>query len=338
MGVARTAADASQSLALDANALAGLRRQARESPEQALSKAAGQFEALFLNMVLKQMRESLPKDGPLDSDTMRTYTSMFDQQIAQHLSNRGIGLRDALERQLAKRIGNGDAAKVGNAPSTVPKIDATRTPAASPTSSPTTPPDAANRATATGTGLTSRIQSFIDNLRPHAEKAAAALGVPAQVLIAQAGLETGWGRSQPRNADGSVSHNLFGVKATGSWSGATIAAATTEFVQGAAIRTVEKFRAYGSYADAFNDLTRVLGGKRYAGALANANDPAAYAKSLQQAGYATDPRYADKLTRAIHAVSRQLAATTPSDRTRLAQTAPIQESAPAADIRSNPTA
>jgi flagellar protein FlgJ len=128
------------------------------------------------------------------------------------------------------------------------------------------------------------------------------------------------------------------VKATGHWNGATIAAATTEFVQGTAVRAIEKFRAYGSYADAFSDLTRVLGSKRYAGALANANDPAAYARSLQQAGYATDPSYADKLTRAIHAVTRQLAAGAPPDRSRLAQAAPIQDSAPTADIRSNPAA
>ena len=333
MTLGRTPADVSQSLALDANALAGLRRQARESPEQALSKAAGQFEALFLNMVLKQMRESLPKVGPLDSDTMRTYTSMFDQQIAQHLSSRGIGLRDALERQLAKRIGSGDAPKPANAATSASKGDATR---AAPT--PTAPPAVAAVPTPPSSGAMSRIQSFIENLRPHAEKAAAALGVPAQLLIAQAGLETGWGKRQPRNADGSVSHNLFGVKATAKWNGATIAAATTEYVQGTAVRAVEKFRAYGSYADAFNDLTRVLGSKRYAGALANANDPAAYAKGLQQAGYATDPSYADKLTRAIHAVSRQLAAVAPLDRPRLVQAAAIQDSAPAADIRSNPAA
>ena len=108
----RSTADASQAFALDANALAGLRKEARESPDQALSKAAGQFEALFMQMVLKQMRETLPKDGPLDSDTMRSYTSMFDQQLAQQLSSRGIGLREALERQLAKRMGLADSSSV----------------------------------------------------------------------------------------------------------------------------------------------------------------------------------------------------------------------------------
>ena len=314
MTIGRTPADAAQALALDANALAGLRRQAREAPEQALSKAAGQFEALFLNMVLKQMRETLPKDGPLDSDTMRTYTSMFDQQIAQHLSTRGIGLREALERQLAKRI-------------------------APPTAPPTTPPKAQVEAKTTPlpanpVRASSTVQAFVEKLRPHAEKAAAALGVPAQLLIAQAGLETGWGRSQPRTASGGESHNLFGVKAGKRWSGATIAAATTEFVQGAAVRTVEKFRAYGSYADAFGDLAKVLGSRRYADAIANAQDPAAYAKGLQRAGYATDPAYAEKLTRAIRMVSGPFANATPTAGAIVAQAAPAQDPARSADSRS----
>lgn len=348
MGIGRTPADASQALALDASALSSLRRQARESPEQALHKAAGQFEALFLNMVLKQMRETLPKDGPLDSDTMRTYTSMFDQQIAQHLSARGMGLRDALVRQLSKRMGSdaASATSTTNAPTnaTKPTIRADVTKAYGVVSAaPQSVVPAGNTTSVESTAapsasVTSRIQAFVEKLRPHAEKAAAALGVPVQMLIAQAGLETGWGRSQPRNADGSVSHNLFGVKATDKWNGATVAAATTEFVQGAAVRTVEKFRAYGSYADAFNDLTRLLGSRRYADAIANAGDPAAYAKSLQRAGYATDPAYAEKLTRAIHTVTRQLAANGPADATRVARAVPAQDPAGAADIRSNPHA
>ena len=339
MGIGRTPGDAAQALALDANALAGLRRQARESPDQALSKAAGQFEALFLNMVLKQMRETLPKDGPLDSDTMRTYTSMFDQQVAQHLSSRGIGLREAIERQLAKRINDAKPAPAtdaappagGTSPQTPqPKLERARTPL------PAHPkveasPDVSSR-------VASTVQAFVDKLRPHAEKAATALGVPAQLLIAQAGLETGWGRNQPRNADGSASHNLFGVKAGRRWTGTTVAAATTEFVQGAAVRTVEKFRAYGSYADAFGDLTRVLGSRRYADALANAADPAAYANSLQRAGYATDPAYADKLTRAIRMVAQQFAADRPTDGPKLAQAQAPQDPARPADIPFDPPA
>lgn len=331
MGIGPTAADAAQAFALDANALAGLRRQARESPDQALSKAAGQFEALFLNLVLKQMRETLPKDGPLDSDTMRAYTSMFDQQVAQQLGSRGIGLREAIERQLAKRIAGAAPGANAASPGTgasgsilEPKREVTKPPL---------PAQPKAETVQSFSSAASTVQAFVEKLRPHAEKAAAALGVPAQLLIAQAGLETGWGRSQPRNADGSASYNLFGMKAGRRWMGATIAAATTEFVQGAAVRTVEKFRAYGSYADAFGDLTRVLGSRRYADALANAADPAAYAKSLQRAGYATDPAYADKLTRAIHMVSQQFATARPSDGPRIAQADAIQDPGRPADIR-----
>ena len=325
MGIGRASSEAAQSLALDANALAGLRRQARESPDKALSKAAGQFEALFLNMVLKQMRETLPKDGPLDSDTMRTYTSMFDQQIAQHLSSRGIGLREAIERQLAKRITGAGAVVPSQSNGISPKaVERAQVPLLQPK---------VDAIVGSASNVVSSVQSFVEKLRPHAEKAATALGIPAQLLIAQAGLETGWGRSQPRNPDGSASHNLFGVKAGARWTGATIAAATTEFVQGAAVRTVEKFRAYGSYTDAFGDLARVLGNRRYADALANAGDPAAYAKSLQRAGYATDPAYADKLTRAIRMVSQQFATDAPPDGSRTARAQAIQDSSRPVDIR-----
>jgi peptidoglycan hydrolase FlgJ len=291
--LARPPVDATQAFALDTNALAGLKRQARESPEQALSKAAGQFEALFLQMVLKQMRESLPKDGPLDSDTMRSYTAMFDQQLAQQLSSRGMGLKDAIVRQLGKRL----------APPALANAEAAALAPASVKPQPL--PDHAP-ARASGS-VTSKVQSFVDSIKPHAEAAAKTLGIPAHLIIAQAGLETGWGRRQPVNADGAVSHNLFGVKAGLGWSGAAIAARTTEFVQGAAQRTVERFRAYDSYGSAFRDFARVLAGNRYADARANAADPVAYAKSLQRAGYATDPNYADKLTRAIRMVSDRLA-------------------------------
>jgi flagellar protein FlgJ len=317
-GVSRTPADAAQALALDANSLAGLRRQAREAPEQALSKAAGQFEALFLQMVLKQMRESLPKDGPLDSDTMRTYTTLFDQQVAQQLSSRGgIGLKEAIERQLGKRLSGDAAAKSASPTGTFERA---------------TPLPAHPGSTPAPASTLPRVQAFVERIRPHAIEAAKALGVPADYLIAQAGLETGWGRSQPKDATGAVSHNLFGVKAGARWNGATVAAATTEYVQGAAVRTVEKFRAYGSYAAAFRDLAGVLSGKRYAAAIANAPDAAAYAQGLQRAGYATDPAYADKLVRAIRLVSQYTEIASP--RALLAASKP-QETAARADMRAD---
>jgi len=307
--------DAAQALALDAKALSGLKREAHANPAQALAKAAGQFEAMFLQMVLKQMRETLPRDGPLDSDAMRTYTSMFDQQIAQQLAGRGLGLREAIERQLARAL--------PPAPGTADARAAPTPPAGPPPAVPGAP-DALRRIGARIEGslrdapaarsppapaATTRVESFVARVRPYAEAAAAASGIPAPLLIAQAGLETGWGRSQPRTADGAVSHNLFGIKAGGRWTGASVAATTTEYVRGIAVRTVERFRAYASPLDAFRDFARLLSGERYAQARASAqaHDGAAYARHLQQAGYATDPRYADKLTRAIDMVHRQLA-------------------------------
>jgi flagellar protein FlgJ len=280
------------------------------------------------------MRETLPKDGLFDSDTMRSYTSMFDSQVAQQLSARGIGLREALERQLAKHLDAGKAA----APAEPARRSELST-AARWRSAPSTPLPAhpASKPQTSVAGIANKVQAFIASVRPHAEAAAAALGVPAHLLIAQAGLETGWGRSQPRNADGSASHNLFGVKAGARWQGATVAAATTEFVQGAAVRTVERFRSYGSYTDAFRDFARLLRGERYAEALANAAHPAAYAKSLQRAGYATDPTYADKLTRAIRMVSEQLSAgPLASAPVRPVDQGRPQESRTAADIPFDP--
>jgi flagellar protein FlgJ len=215
-------------------------------------------------------------------------------------------LREALEKQLARSMGRASSAK-----SVAPADD----PSTAPIRTRDVPPSAAQPSAPSKTsgsergGVATTVQAFIERLRPHAEAAAKTLGIPAHLLLAQAGLETGWGRSQPRNADGSVSHNLFGIKSTKRWSGASVAAATTEFVQGAAVRTVERFRAYGSYADSFLDAAKLLRGNRYAEALANAQDAGAYAMSLQRAGYATDPQYADKLTRAIRMVSQHLAAT-----------------------------
>jgi flagellar protein FlgJ len=276
-------------------------------------------------MVLKQMRESLPKDGPLDSDTMRTYTSMFDQQVAQRLSSRGIGLKEAIERQLGKRLAAPEAANPAEGVATPPAPrKATPLP-----SHPATKPSSDAVASVAG-----KVQAFVESIRPHAEAAAATLGIPAHFLIAQAGLETGWGRSQPKTADGAVSYNLFGVKAGQRWNGPTVAAATSEFVHGAAVRTVEKFRAYGSYAAAFGDLAKVLGARRYASAIAGADDPARYAQGLQRAGYATDPQYAEKLTRAIRMVAQHLAAAPAADAsTKVVQAGGVQETRAAADMR-----
>ena len=295
------AGDLAAPLAIDANALAGLREQAKTSPKAALAAAATQFEALFMQQLLKSMRQALPQDGMFASETSKTYTAMFDQQIAQQMSKKGIGLAKMLERQLAPALDAGDAtapsggAKTGAVVST---RDAARVDV--PVSA------AAPSGSGAPSSIPANVKAFADRMRPYAEAAAKAVGVPADLLIAQAGLETGWGKSQPRTADGGASHNLFGLKAGRAWSGAVAVAHTTEYVAGALTRTVDRFRSYGSYTEAFQDFARVLTGSgRYASAITKSDDPVAYAKSLQSGGYATDPHYADKLVRAIRLVSGQ---------------------------------
>jgi len=322
------ATDLAAPLALDAGALTALRQQAKTSPKAALSAAATQFEALFVQMLLKSMRDALPQDGLLSSETSKTYTAMFDQQIAQQMSKRGIGLRQILERQLAPAVnGSDDAASAGstNAASSIPAGAAARAQAGGAPMTHVAPPHApaagaraldkgvtapasAGPSASTGEGAAGRmpanVRAFVEKMRPHAEAAAKVVGVPADLLLAQAGLETGWGKSQPRTAGGDASHNLFGIKAGRAWNGAVAVASTTEYVAGALVRTVDRFRSYGSYTEAFQDFGRLLTGNgRYAGAVARADDPIAYAKSLQRGGYATDPHYADKLVRAIRLVS-----------------------------------
>jgi len=301
-----SAADLAAPLAIDAGALSSLKQQAKASPKQALSAAAGQFEALFVQMMLKSMRDALPQDGMLSSETSKTYQGMFDQQIALQMSKSGgIGLAKVLEKQLAPALKGtapepDTAAAVTHARATGSPVHAAaagRTHAAVVTAA-TTSNDAKG-------AVPANVRTFIDKMRPYAEAAARAVGVPAELLLAQAGLETGWGRSQPKATDGSTSHNLFGVKAGKSWTGAVASASTTEYVAGALVRTVDKFRSYRSYTEAFQDFGRLItGNARYGAALAKTGDPVAYAKGLQQGGYATDPHYADKLTRAIRLVAR----------------------------------
>ena len=304
-----SAGDVTASLALDSGALAALKTQAKADPKAALSAAAGQFEALFVQMLLKSMREALPKDGMLQSDTSRMYTGMFDQQIAQQISQRGIGLKQMLERQLAQVVtaaqGNaaaGGAAAAGTAAAPAPAAVPARPVANVHAAAAKAVPQPAGHASI-GDAF-SAVRDFVATMRPHAEAAARAVGIPVDLLLAQAGLETGWGRRQPKAADGTASHNLFGIKAGASWKGSTALAATTEYVAGAVVRTVDRFRAYHSYAEAFQDFAKLIAGSsRYASAVASAADPVAYARGLQRGGYATDPQYADKLVHAIQMVA-----------------------------------
>jgi len=301
-----SAADsASSSFALDANGLAALKRQATDTSgdgqKKALKAAAGQFEAVFMNMLLKTMRDSMPKDGMLDSDTTRTYTSMFDQQLAQKMSQKGMGLADMIVKQLDKKLI--DPAALKDLQSGAPGSASTLQRLKSATSAASPSGDGSSAAALSGAP-----KDFVQARWADAQAAEQASGVPAQFILGQAALESGWGKRDIKYADGSTSHNLFGIKAGGSWKGATVDAVTTEYVGGVARKVTEKFRAYSSYADSFSDYAKLLtSNPRYAKTLSAGNNAAQFASNLQQAGYATDPNYAKKLTSVIQQTLRAVA-------------------------------
>jgi len=286
--------------ALDAKALASLQARSRVAPEQSLKQAAVQFEAVFMNMLLKSMRETMQQDGSMDSDATRTYTGMLDQQLAQTLSGKGVGLADLIVKQLSRQAGEARAGGVGGtAPAAVP---ATEQP--SPLERVRSGVDAVSRPEYLG-----RTQEFVRDMLPHARAAESVTGIPARFVLAQAALESGWGRAEVRGADGTASRNLFGIKAGREWKGPVVDATTTEYVNGVVQRVTQRFRAYESYADSFADYARLISGsQRYRGVLAAGHSATGFATALQQAGYATDPSYAEKITRIIEVNLRGAAA------------------------------
>ncbi len=136
-------------------------------------------------------------------------------------------------------------------------------------------------------------EAFVRSIWPHAKETARELGVSAKALVAQAALETGWGR---RLVGGDGSHNLFGIKAGGSWKGSKVDSGTHEFVNGRRMDTRAQFRAYDSVRQSFADYANLMRNDRYAGALAAGDDASRFASALQKAGYATDPSYAAKIS------------------------------------------
>ena len=256
----------------DFQGLASLKNDAKGQAPTALKEAARQFESLFTQMLLKSMREankSFGEDSLFGSDQGDMYQDMFDDQIAMQLSKgKGLGLADMLVRQLQGGVQSTEK-----------------------TSAPASSAPAAN-----SQALTTSKEDFLRQLRPHAEQAARELGVDANALLAQAALETGWGRSVPCNANGDCSFNLFGIKAGSQWSGATVNVPTLEFEAGIPVRKVERFRAYDSPADSFRDYAALIrDSSRYASARGAGDNVEAFATALQQGGYATDPHYAQKV-------------------------------------------
>jgi len=310
MGVG--AADFSARLAIDVQGVGDLRLDAKQNSPEAIKAAARQFEAVFMNMLLKSMRETTSQDGLFDSEQTRMYTSMLDQQLSQSLASRGIGLADVMVRQLSRAATDAvdPAAEAQafplNADRAPPAFALPAAPAASSSSDvPQGDSDPLRAIARVESYVPAHVGDFVQRMLPHAQSASAATGIPARFMVGQAALETGWGRQAIRGADGADSHNLFGIKAGAGWKGRTVDIVTTEYVNGQPVRQVDTFRAYDSYADAFRDYADLLrGNARYQGVIAQGGDAAGFAQGLQQAGYATDPAYARKLAGTIRLVEK----------------------------------
>ncbi|NND59486.1 MAG: flagellar assembly peptidoglycan hydrolase FlgJ [Gammaproteobacteria bacterium] len=254
----------------DLNGLAQLRNQAESRPQGALDEVAGQFEALFTKMMLKTMRESSLGDSLFDSSQNKQYLEMFDNQVALEMSRgRGLGLKEMLVRQL------------GGAVTEAQPIEQVAQPVT------TNWQPASN-------------DEFVSELLPFARQIENDLGISHRAILAQAALESGWGQHTMTRPDGSDAFNLFGIKADGSWDGERVGVNTIEFYDGVGQRERASFRAYESIGDAMADYADfIVSNPRYRDALRAGSDPHAYARELQRAGYATDPEYADKLSRII---------------------------------------
>ena len=268
---------------LSADPLAALRSTAARDPKAAIKEAAKQFEGLFMQELMKSMRQATMSSGMLDNEGTQLGTEMLDTQFAAKMTGLKGGLSEAIARQLERQMGLADDAK-----KTSPLVNTVvqRTPLRPPASA----------------------QEFVALHTEAARKAEGASGIPASFMVAQAAHETGWGRKNIRMPDGSNSFNLFGIKAGGGWKGATTQVVTTEFIDGQAQKTNQNFRAYSSYDESFADYARLMKtSPRYREVVASTTatkSAQVFAQGLQQAGYATDPAYADKLGRVINTTLR----------------------------------
>jgi peptidoglycan hydrolase FlgJ len=269
---------------LQADPLALLRGASARDPKAAIKEVAKQFEALFMQELMKSMRQATQSSGLLDNEGTQMGTELLDTQFAGQMTGIKGGLSEAIARQLERQMGLGaDRAKT---PAQVaPAIE---------TLSQHTPPR-----------VPAAAQAFVARHSQAAVQAEAVSGIPASFMVAQAAHETGWGKKEIRKADGSNSFNLFGIKAGAGWRGATANITTTEFVDGQPRKLVQTFRAYSSFAESFADYARMIKtSPRYRAVVANAQSAQGFAQGLQNAGYATDPAYADKLGRIINTTLR----------------------------------
>ena len=284
----------------DLNGLAAL-KNAPSSPET-VRAVSQQVEALFLQMMLKSMRDATAADGETDSNETSMYQDMFDKQVALTLSkHQDLGIARLFERQLG-----GKPSPAGGPPAAAPLPRTGPAPAARGA-------DADGRAQASAADSLSaeHAAQFVGQVLPTIRRAAVALGVNPLGLLAQAALETGWGQRMPRTADGSPSLNMFGIKAGEEWRGARAVADTVEFSGGVASQRRTAFRAYGSIEESVSDFASLLSSSpRYRDAIAGGGSAQAYIQGIARSGYATDPEYGNKLNQILNSSTLRAALNT----------------------------
>ncbi len=328
-------------LAVDVADAQALKARAASGDPASLRAAARQFESLLVAQMLKTMRSTsfADEDDPMTGgESVKLYRELLDQQWASKISNgRGLGFAEMMVKAMEGRGSSVapefSAARSDGRAALRPSYELTNPAGAAPaacvgcavrTESPATVRTAPSEAAAARidgraalrpsyesaggvsvaepTSAGSRKQTFLDTMKPHADAAAAATGVPSRFILAQAALESGWGEREIRGQNGEASHNLFGIKAGGSWSGGTVETLTTEYRQGVPMKLSQTFRAYDDYSAGFTDYANLLK-SRYGAALAAGTDSTAFANGLAAGGYATDPAYAGKLKSVIASVA-----------------------------------
>ena len=272
----------------DVQSLNKLKYTSDENSPETLRLVAEQFEAIFLQMMLKSAHGEGNDDGLFDNQQTEFYQDWHDKQLAISLAGgKGIGIADMLVKQLQMNGTSEQKTDKAEQPLTIDSI--IRQPAVAPI-----PTQKMSESTVS----LNTPEEFVQHLWPHAKAASEKLGVAPEVILAQAALETGWGKKISQRAPGESSHNLFNIKADGRWQGESVSVATLEFREGVAVRETAKFRAYASYEESFADFVSFIKtSPRYQSALAVAGDAHSFTRELSAAGYATDPEYANKIMR-----------------------------------------
>ncbi len=235
-------------LASDTRSVDALRANAARDPKAAIKEAAKQFESLFMHELMKSMRQATLSSGMLDNAGSQMGTEMLDSQFSSQMAGLPGGLSEVIARHLARQLGGSEEGPAA--------------PNAAPLSGMTPARNATGRVAEHTPERTPELSSgqagFVQRHLQDARSAQAQSGIPASFMVAQAAHETGWGQREIRHVDGSSSHNLFGIKAGANWKGAVAEVTTTEVIDGEARKVKAKFRAYGSYAESFDDYARLI--------------------------------------------------------------------------------